>query len=96
MSSMRVTSWMLVFAGVAVFSAPALAQTGSISGQVRDNSGGAIPGVSVEATSPALIEGSRVAVTDGQGKVLDHFARTGDLCGEVFAQRFSFIHSWWS
>ena len=34
----------------------AYAQTGSISGQARDGSGGALPGVLVEVTSPALIE----------------------------------------
>jgi hypothetical protein len=34
---------------------------------VRDTSGAVLPGVTVEARSPALIEGVRVAVTDGQG-----------------------------
>lgn len=37
-------------------------------GQVTDNTGGALPGVTVEASSPALIEGRRIAVTDGQGR----------------------------
>jgi hypothetical protein len=46
----------------------ALAQTNSsISGEVADNTGGILPGVTVEASSPALIEGSRVAITDGAG-----------------------------
>ena len=36
-------------------------------GVARDASGGVLPGVTVEATSPALIEGTRVAVTDGSG-----------------------------
>ena len=39
-----------------------------IAGVVRDASGGVIPGVTVEASSPALIEKSRTAVTDGQGQ----------------------------
>jgi carboxypeptidase family protein len=39
-----------------------------IVGQVRDESGGVLPGVSVEATSPALIEKVRTAVTDDQGR----------------------------
>jgi hypothetical protein len=43
------------------------AQQSGIAGAVRDTSGGALPGVTVEATSPALIEGARVVVTDGQG-----------------------------
>src|SRR5688572_24793401 len=41
--------------------------TGTISGVVRDASGAVLPGVTVEAASPALIEQSRSAVTDGQG-----------------------------
>ena len=41
--------------------------TGTISGVVRDASGGLLPGVTVEAASPALIEKVRTAVTDGQG-----------------------------
>ena len=41
--------------------------TGTISGVVRDASGGVLPGVTVEAASPALIEKVRTAVTDGQG-----------------------------
>ena len=47
--------------------AAALAQTGSIAGQATDETGGVIPGVTVEASSPALIEGVRVTVTDGSG-----------------------------
>ena len=45
----------------------------SISGVVRDASGGVLPGVTVEAASPVLIEGVRSAVTDAQGiyKVVD-------------------------
>jgi len=45
----------------------AAAQT-TLAGQVSDNTGGVLPGVTVEAASPALIEGSRVAVTDGTGQ----------------------------
>ena len=43
------------------------AQQSGIAGSVRDTSGAALPGVTVEAASPALIEGSRTVVTDGQG-----------------------------
>ena len=39
----------------------------SITGVVRDTSGAVLPGVTVEASGPALIEGSRTAVTDSQG-----------------------------
>ena len=47
--------------------AGAAAQTGSIAGQVVDETGGVLPGVTVEAASPALIEGVRTAFTDGSG-----------------------------
>ena len=40
----------------------------TISGVVRDASGAVLPGVTVEAASPALIEKVRTAVTDGTGQ----------------------------
>ena len=40
----------------------------SISGVVRDTSGAVLPGVTVEAASPALIEKVRTVVTDGTGQ----------------------------
>jgi hypothetical protein len=43
-------------------------QTGSIAGTVRDASGAVLPGVTVEAASPALIEKVRTAVSDGTGQ----------------------------
>jgi len=45
----------------------ASAQSG-ITGLVKDASGGVLPGVNVEATSPALIEKARSVVTDTQGR----------------------------
>jgi Carboxypeptidase regulatory-like domain len=39
-----------------------------IAGTVRDSSGAVLPGVTVEATSPALIEKVRTAVSDGTGQ----------------------------
>src|SRR6185312_7321934 len=39
----------------------------SLTGTVRDASGGVLPGVTVEASSPALIEKVRSAVTDDSG-----------------------------
>ena len=39
-----------------------------IAGVVRDASGAVLPGVTVEAASPALIEKVRTGVTDGQGQ----------------------------
>ena len=44
------------------------ASASGIAGVVRDSSGGAMPGVTVEAASPALIEKVRTVVTDGEGR----------------------------
>ena len=46
----------------------AYAQNGAIAGTVRDASGGTLPGVVVEVTSPALIEKVRSATTDESGR----------------------------
>ncbi len=46
---------------------PAHAQ-GTISGIARDTTGAVLPGVAVEASSPVLIEKSRAALTDGEGR----------------------------
>jgi hypothetical protein len=49
--------------------AVAWAQGGaSIAGVVKDTSGAVLPGVTVEATSPVLIEKTRSVVTDGAGQ----------------------------
>ena len=40
----------------------------SITGVARDSSGAVLPGVTVEASSPALIEKTRSVVTDGTGQ----------------------------
>jgi hypothetical protein len=47
--------------------------TGAIAGEVRDATGGVLPGVTVEAASGALIEKVRTVVTDAQGqyKIVD-------------------------
>ncbi|NIO12567.1 MAG: hypothetical protein GTO31_01570, partial [Xanthomonadales bacterium] len=45
---------------------------------VTDASGAVLPGVTVEASSPALIAGTRVAVTDGQGVYLIVDLRPGN------------------
>jgi hypothetical protein len=50
-----------------LFSTTAFAQS-ILTGVVRDASGGVLPGVNVEAASPALIEKVRSAVTDGTGQ----------------------------
>ena len=51
----------------------AFAQATGIAGVVRDTTGAVMPGVTVEASSPALIERVRTATSDAQGqyKILD-------------------------
>jgi hypothetical protein len=63
----------LVLAGVLIASAEVAYAQAAIAGVVRDATGAVLPGVTVEASSPALIEKTRTAVTDAQGqyKVLD-------------------------
>ncbi|OFW16370.1 MAG: hypothetical protein A3G81_25390 [Betaproteobacteria bacterium RIFCSPLOWO2_12_FULL_65_14] len=57
---------------------------GAIAGVVRDSSGAVMPGVTVEATSPALIEKVRVVVSDAQG-----LYRIVDLRPGVYTVTFS-------
>jgi hypothetical protein len=70
---MRAVQRVLFVVMVAVC-APAVAWAqASITGVVKDASGGVLPGVTVEASSPALIEKVRTAVTDssGQYRIID-------------------------
>src|SRR5713226_8512873 len=53
---------------LALWPAFASAQTSSIAGQVKDTSGAVLPGVTVEVSSPALIEKVRSATTDASGQ----------------------------
>ena len=54
---------------VVVIGVPAIVSAqASIAGQVKDATGGVLPGVTVEASSPALIEKVRSVVTAGTGQ----------------------------
>ena len=62
---------LVLVAGLTAVPATAWAQAGTpsaIAGVVKDTSGSVLPGVTVEAESPALIEKVRTTVTDGQGQ----------------------------
>src|SRR5580765_4822570 len=65
----------------------------AIAGVVKDASGAVLPGVNVEASSPALIEKSRSVVTDAQGqyKIVDLrpgvYSVTFSLSGFATVQR---------
>src|SRR5262245_39910690 len=54
-------------------SIPAHAQGGGIAGTVKDSTGALLPGVTVEAASPALIEKVRTVTADERGeyKIVD-------------------------
>ena len=56
----------------------------SIAGVVKDASGAVLPGVTVEASSPVLIEKARSAVTDGAGQY-----RIVDLRAGTYTVTFS-------
>src|SRR6476469_534327 len=58
---------LILLAAAVLLPSLAFAQ-GTLTGTVRDQSGGVLPGVTVEASSPALIEKVRTAVTDGAGQ----------------------------
>src|SRR5687767_10415286 len=59
----------MALAGIVLLAPAAAAQQASgIAGVVRDSAGLAMPGVSVEAASPALIEKVRTVFTDGEGR----------------------------
>src|SRR5688572_20889038 len=64
---MRTALRCLALAIALILPAPLFAQA-TLTGTVRDDSGGVLPGVSVEAASPALIEKARSVVTDGTGQ----------------------------
>jgi hypothetical protein len=65
---MRGASKVVLILTAAVLLPSAAFAQGTLTGTVRDESGAVLPGVTVEAASPALIEKVRTAVTDGAGQ----------------------------
>ncbi len=65
--SVRIALAVLICGAILVPSAWAQ-QSSGIAGVVRDSGGLAMPGVTVEAASPALIEKVRTVTTDGEGR----------------------------
>src|SRR5436309_10998316 len=74
----------LAFAIVVSLPATALAQTSGIAGVVKDTTGAVMPGVTVEASSPALIEQVRTVTTDTQGQY-----KIGDLRPGTYTVTFT-------
>ena len=62
-----VLRYVAVLIGAVLLPSLAFAQA-TLTGIVRDTSGAVLPGVTVEAASPVLIEKVRTAVTDGNGR----------------------------
>ena len=66
---MRGRLGLLIIAGALIALWPSAARAQSaIAGVVRDTSGAVLPGVTVEAASPALIEKTRAVTTDSEGR----------------------------
>jgi hypothetical protein len=73
MRVVRKCGLVLALAAVALLVPRLASAQGSITGTVKDTSGAVLPGVTVEASSPVLIEKVRSAVTDtsGQYRIVD-------------------------
>src|SRR5689334_3118401 len=63
----------------------------AIAGVARDTSGAVLPGVTVEVTSPALIEKVRSAVTDGTGQYRIENLRPGTYVATFTLTGFSTV-----
>ena len=74
---LRIGKTLAIFGFAVLLPVVASAQA-AISGVVRDTSGGVLPGVTVEAASPVLIEQVRVTVTDGTGQYAIENLRPGE------------------
>src|SRR4051812_27508303 len=72
----RLREGLAVLAVLVLVPAAAFAQA-SIAGTVKDASGAVLPGVTVEASSPELIEKVRTALSDGSGQYRIESLRPG-------------------
>jgi hypothetical protein len=87
---MRVNAACIVVAILVLLPSAAHAQA-SITGIVKDSSGAVLPGVTVEASSPALIEKVRTATTDGSGQYRIVDLRAGEYAVTFTLQGFSTV-----
>ena len=89
---MRAVKFLVIAAALVLLPSLALAQ-GTLTGTVRDTSGGVLPGVTVQATSPALTGTAREAVSDENGiyRIIDlppgTYTVTATLPGFATVQR---------
>jgi hypothetical protein len=89
MRAVRVAGLYAVSALLLLLSSTSAFAQASITGVVKDASGGVLPGVSVEAASPALIEKVRTAVTDGTGQYRIEDLRPGTYSVTISLTGFS-------
>ena len=80
----RVSAACVVFVGLFVLAPSAAFAQATITGVVKDASGAVLPGVTVEAASPDLIEKVRTATTDSDGQY-----RIAELRGGTYSLTFS-------
>ena len=93
---MRVCIRALALLACALLPVAASAQTeaqSSITGVVRDASGAVLPGVTVEAASPALIEKVRTVVTNGIGQYRIINLQSGIYSRDLHAERVQHVQT---
>ena len=83
----RLSKSFLIVLGLVL--SPAIASAQAIVGTVKDASGAVLPGVTVEASSPALIEKTRSATTDSVGKYSIDDLRPGSYTVTFTLQGFA-------
>ena len=83
MARRMLTRTLLTFAGAMLLSTAAYAQS-AITGVVKDTTGASMPGVTIEAASPVLIEKVKTAVSDNNGNY-----RIADLRPGVYTVTFT-------
>jgi len=88
---MRGLKVVLLAIGVVVSVPMAAFAQATLSGLVRDASGAVLPGVTVEASSPVLIEKARTAITDGTGRYQIVDLRPGTYTVTFTLQSFSVV-----
>src|SRR6185369_10019930 len=90
-ASRVLVSIVFIAAFVAAIPSSAHAQA-SITGVVRDTSGAVLPGVTVEASSPALIEKVRSSVTNNAGQYRIENLRPGTYTVSFTLVGFAAVH----
>ena len=88
----RFARWSILFVGILFLPAVAHAQA-TLSGLVRDTSGAILPGVTVEAASPVLIEKVRSAVSDSSGRYQIIDLRPGEYTVTFSLSGFATVRS---